>query len=69
MMRKNDLHMEVNLAIINPRRAWAARVTVLGVSVCLSTATRLPMSDANGYASLKNKLVIFLKRLHSRDMP
>ena len=50
-----------NDAVINPRRACAARVTVLGLSVCLSVclstlilalqATRRPMSYTNGFRS------------------
>ena len=45
--------------LINPRRACAARVTVLGLSVCLSTlilglqATRRPMSYTNGFRSTR----------------
>ena len=49
--------------MINPRRACAARVTVLGLSVCLSVclstlilalqATRLPMSYRNGFRSTR----------------
>ena len=46
---------------INPRRACAARVTVLGLSFCLSVcllprflplcATRRPISDTNGFSA------------------
>ena len=59
--------------LINPRRACAARVTVLGlcvcVSVCLSVcllprflplrATRRPKSDTNEFSAT---LALFLKR-------
>ena len=43
--------------VINPRRACAARVTVVGLSVCLSVCvstlilalTRRPISDTSGF--------------------
>ena len=70
--------------LINPRRACAARVTVVVlrvcvcVCVCVSTtilglqATRRLMSDTNSFsatrASRKNNVAILLKRLRSRDM-
>ena len=62
--------------LINPRRACAARVTVLGLSVCLSTtilalqATRRLMSDTNSFSATRARknVAILLKRLHSRDM-
>ena len=54
--------------IINPRRACAARVTVVVVSFCLSVcllprflplrATRRPISDTNGFSAT---LALFLK--------
>ena len=34
------LHLVLFIIIINPRRACAARVTVLGLSFCLSVRTR-----------------------------
>ena len=50
-------------SVINPRRACAARVTVLGLSVCLSVclstlilavqATRRPMSDTSSLRAMK----------------
>ena len=52
-------------ALINPRRACATRVTVLGLSVCLfvrrltNLGTGRPMTAMNRF---------FLKRLRSRDM-
>ena len=62
-------------AIINPRRACAARVTVLGLSVCLSVclsvSRRLFWHEAayelykrvQIYKGLKNYQAILLKRL------
>ena len=48
---------------INPRRACAARVTVVGLSVCLSVcvstlilalqATRRPISDTSGFRTTR----------------
>ena len=63
--------------IINPRRACAARVTVVCLCVCVSAtilalqATRRLMSDNNKlqcYKGKKSNVAIFLKRLRSRDM-
>ena len=64
--------------IINPRRACAARVTVLGLSVCLSVDA---YSGTTGYEAayelykrvqiykgLKIYKAILLKRLRSGDM-
>ena len=48
---------------VNPRRACAARVTVLGLSVCLSTrvlalqATRQPMSGTNGFWTTRSLIL------------
>ena len=67
--------------VFNPRRACAARVTVvvlcvrvsLSRSVCLST-TILGLQATRRYQCLqcykgtKNKMAILLKRLRSRDM-
>ena len=45
--------------VVNPRRACAARVTVVGLSVCLSTtilalqATRRLMSDTNSFSATR----------------
>ena len=45
--------------VVNPRRACAARVTVVGLSVCLSTtilalqATRRFMSDTNSFSATR----------------
>ena len=56
----------INVHVINPRRACAARVTVVVLSFCLSvclslclsvttfsavTATRRPISDSNGFSA------------------
>ena len=64
--------------VINPRRACAASVTVLGLSVCLSVyaysrstgyeAAYERYQQLEGYESMKIKKAIFLKRLRSRDM-
>ena len=55
------LLLQALFCIVNPRRACAARVTVLGLSMCLSVclstlilalqATRRPMSYTNGFRS------------------
>ena len=76
----NFLTLNLEL-LVNPRRACAARVTVVGLcvcpSVCLSTtilapqATRRLMSDTNSFSATracKNNVAILLKRLRSRDM-
>ena len=73
--------MFVTVSVINPRRACAARVTVIVLCVCLSVcvsttilalqATRRLMSDTNSFSATrarKNNVAILLKRLHSRDM-
>ena len=45
--------------VINPRRACAARVTVVGLCVCVSTtilalqATRRLMSDTNSFSATR----------------
>ena len=68
--------------IINPRRACAARVTVVVLCVCLSVCLSTPdYSRTTGYEAAyeryqhlqchkgtKRKLAILLKRLRSRDM-
>ena len=68
--------------VINPRRACAARVTVLGLSVCLSVCLSVDAySGTTGYKAayelykrvqiykgLKNYKAILLKRLRSGDM-
>ena len=64
--------------IVNPRRACAARVTVLGscVCVCLSAPFRplrvkvSPENDTNASSrqDKENKLAIFLKMLRSKVM-
>ena len=67
--------------VINPRRACAARVTVVVLCVCLSVclsatvlalqATRRLMSDTNSFSATrarKSNVTISLKRLRSRDM-
>ena len=64
--------------IINPRRACAARVTVVVLCVCLSVSN---YSRTTGYEAAyeryqqlqcykgkKNNVAILLKRLRSRDM-
>ena len=67
---------------INPRRACAARVTVLGLCVCLSVCLSVDdYSRTTGYEAayeryqqlqcykgMKNNVAILLKRLRSRDM-
>ena len=66
--------------LINPRRACAARVTVVGLclSVCLSVddysrTTRYEAAyeryqQLQCYKGMKNNVAILLKRLRSRDM-
>ena len=62
--------------IINPRRACAARVTVVVLCVCLSDYSRTtsyeaayePYQHLQCHKGTKNKLMILLKRLRSRDM-
>ena len=70
------------LVLINPRRACAARVTVVGLSVHLSVCLSVyDYSRTTGYKAayeryqqlqcykgMKNNVAILLKRLHSRDM-
>ena len=66
-----DLYRFVQVCVtnvINPRRACAARVTVVVLSFCLSVcllprllplrATRRPISDTNGFSAI---LALFLK--------
>ena len=65
-----------NIIIINPRRACAARVTVLGSCVCLSAPFRplrvkvSPKNDTNASSrqDKKKKRAIFLKMLRSKVM-
>ena len=75
-------HETMDLCIINPRRACAARVTVVVLCVCLSVC--LSVSDysrTTGYQAAyeryqqlqcykgkKTNVAISLKRLRSRDM-
>ena len=64
-------------SIVNPRRACAARVTVV-VSVCLSVddysrttgyeAAYERYQQLQCYKGMKNNVAILLKRLRSRDM-
>ena len=68
--------------LIKPRRACAARVTVLGLCVCLSVCLSVyDYSRTTGYGAayeryqqlqwykgMKNNVAILLKRLCSRDM-
>ena len=69
--------------IINPRRACAARVTVVGLCVCLSVfflsvddysrttgyeAAYERYQQLQSYKGMKNNVAILLKRLRSRDM-
>ena len=64
--------------IINPRRACAARVTVLGLCVYLSVnnysrttgyeAAYERYKQLQCYKGMKNNVAILLKRLRSRDM-
>ena len=72
----------IELAVINPRRACAARVTVVGLCVCLSVCLFVDdYSRTTGYEAayeryqqlqcykgMKNNVAILLKRLRSRDM-
>ena len=67
---------------INPRRACAARITVVGLCVCLSVCLSVDdYSRTTGYEAayeryqqlpcykgMKNNVAILLKRLRSRDM-
>ena len=75
-------HTHTYLPIINPRRACAARVTVVGLCVCLSVCLFVDdYSRTTGYKAayeryqqlqcykgMKNNVAILLKRLRSRDM-
>ena len=65
--------------IINPRRACAARVTVVGLCVCLSVvddyfrtagyeAAYERYQQLQCYKGMKTNVAILLKRLRSRDM-
>ena len=68
--------------IIIPRRARAARVTILGLCVCLPVCLSVQdYSRTTGYEAayeryqqlrcykgMKSNVAILLKRLHSRDM-
>ena len=79
--RKHVISLNSNY-VINPRRACAARVTVLGLSLCLSVCLCVDAySGTTGYEAayelykrvqiyegLNNKKVILLKRLRSGDM-
>ena len=70
------------MAVVNPLRACAARVTVVVLCVCLSVclsatilalqATRRLMSDTNSFSQCyngkKNNVAILLKQLRSRVM-
>ena len=65
-------------AFINPRRACAARVTVVGLCVCLSVddysrttgyeAAYERYQQLQCYKGMKTNVAILLKRLRSRDM-
>ena len=75
-------HNAQHSLVINPRRACAARVTVVVLCVCLSVCLFVhDYSRTTGYEAayeryqhlqchkgMKNKLAILLKRLRSRDM-
>ena len=75
-----EVHVHVHTAhtVINPRRACAARVTVVVLCVCLSVDdySRTTGYDAayeryqqlQCYKGKKNNVAISLKRLRSRDM-
>ena len=64
--------------VVNPRRACAARVTVVGLSVCLSVddysrttgyeAAYERYQQLQCYKGMKSNVAILLKRLRSRDM-
>ena len=70
--------------VINPRRACAARVTVVGLCVCLFVCLSLSVDDYSRttgyeaayeryqqlqcYKGMKKNVAILLKRLRSRDM-
>ena len=72
----------ITLTVINPRRACAARVTVVGLCVCLFVCLFVDdYSRTTGYEAAyeryqqlqcykgtKNNVAILLKRLRSRDM-
>ena len=71
--------MKGSANIINPRRACAARDTVLDLSVCVcfdtysgttgSEAAYEQYQRLQNNANLKSETTIFLKRLRSKDMP
>ena len=79
------LHVVLHIVgtIINPRRACAARVTVVGLCVCLSVVC-LSVDDYSRttgyeaayeryqqlqcYKGMEKNVTILLKRLRSRDM-
>ena len=79
---QQDCWEPVYRAIINPRRACAARVTVVVLCVCLSVCLFVThYSRTTGYEAAyeryqqiqcykgrKNNVAILLKRLRSRDM-
>ena len=65
------------IVFINPRSACAARVTVVGLCVCVSTLNLLPHTlksqkkDANRFIAIQESfliLTIFLKMLRSKVM-
>ena len=68
--------MHVNAGIINPRRACAARVTIVVLRVCLSVCLQLfshyrlqgGYEQLQCYKGMKTNVGILLKRLHWRDM-
>ena len=76
------MYMYKQEQLINPRRACAARVTVVVLCVCLSVCLSVyDYSRTTGYEAVheryqqlqcykgkKNNVAILLKRLRSRDM-
>ena len=69
---------EIYISVINPRRACAARVTVVILCVCLSVqdysrTTRYEVAyeryqQLHCHQGMKKKVAILLKRLRSRCM-
>ena len=72
------VRFKTSFILINPRRACAARVTVVGLSVCLSVddysrttgyeAAYERYQQLQCYKGMKINVAILLKRLRSRDM-
>ena len=69
---------KLSISLINPRRACAARVTVVGLFICLSVddysrttgyeAAYERYQQLQCYKGMKMNVAILLKRLRSRGM-